>query len=92
MARVANCSALQVAWTFPPADTVSVGALKARLAAGQESRLFDLESWNCRAGKARAVLTLAAPLEDIVAVIWGANDQPVALRHVERRRTVARQA
>ncbi len=66
-------------------------SLQQRLVAGHESRLFNLQSWDYYNGRASATLTLEAPLEDVVEVLWGDGRHPVALSLVEARRPPARE-
>jgi hypothetical protein len=80
MTRITHRGALHIAWTFPAVDALFVNTLREHLAAGQESGIFDLQSWDCRDGRACAVLNPLAPLEDIVAVIWGNGHNPMAVR------------
>ena len=89
MGRTTECSSLHVAWKLPLSDGISVNTLQKRMAAGQVSGLFQMQSWECRDGKLSAVLTPVGPIDEIVAVIWGTHDQPVALKLVEERRAVS---
>jgi hypothetical protein len=85
MARLAeNRSALHIVWVFPSPDAASVKALQDRLADGHESRLFNLQMFGFRDGKASATLTPAAPLEDILELIWGADQRPASISVVRR--------
>jgi len=79
-------NALHVAWTLPATAEKAVKSLQRRLSAGQESKLFELQWWECREGRACAVLTLCAPLEEVVEVLWGDGQQPVALSFVDEPR------
>ena len=79
MARFSGVrNALRVTWNFPAADAASARTLHRNLFAGHE-RLFELRSWDFRDGQAWAILKPKAPLEDIVAMIWGLGHQPAAL-------------
>jgi hypothetical protein len=89
MGRTTEFSSLHVAWKLPLSDGISVNTLQERMAAGQGSGLFELKSWDCREGKVSAVLTPAGPIDEIVAIIWGTHNQPVALRLVEERSAVS---
>jgi len=85
MARLAmNRSALDIVWTFPSSDALCVKALRDRLTDGHESRLFNLVSWDFENGRARAVLTPEAPLEEILELIWGPGHRPIAITVVPR--------
>ena len=78
-ARLAGGGQLHVVWTTPFANSDSAATLHNRLRSGQESQLFELESWECGEGHVRARLTPKAPLEDIVDLIFGAGHQPSSL-------------
>jgi hypothetical protein len=80
MSRITLRGALHITWTFPAVDTPLVNTLREHLAGAQQSGIFKLQSWDWRDGRASAVLTPLAPLEDIVAVIWGSGHHPITLR------------
>jgi hypothetical protein len=91
MARLAiEENALHVAWRVASADAASVRALRDRLKAGHQERLFVLRSLDFGDGEACAVIVPEAPLEDIAAVIWSAGLQPVGLSVAERPEPVFR--
>ena len=83
----ANGSAVHVVWTVPLGDSISISNLYRCLVGGQESKLFDIQSWDCRDGQVNAVLEPQAPLEDIVAVLWGTGREPAGLWLENRRHT-----
>jgi hypothetical protein len=80
MAHLAdNRRTLRVEWSFSTADDVSARIIGEHLTTGHEKRVFTLHSWNLREGAGHAILTPESPLEDVVAVIWGTGQRPVAL-------------
>jgi len=92
MARLAiEESALHVAWKVASADAASARVLRNRLKAGHDERLFFLLSLDFGDGEAVAILLPKAPLEDIVAVIWGAGLQPIGLSLAEKPQPLFRE-
>jgi hypothetical protein len=70
---------LHVTWAFPFADSVSVSTLHERLVAGQKSRLFDIQMWDCRDGQVSAILAPEAPVDEVVEAIRKIGRKPSAL-------------
>ena len=81
--EIASNSALHLFWDLSSADSVAVESLRGQLAVGQESRLFDISSSECREDEFNVVLVPNAPLEAIVELIWKAGLEPAGIWSVE---------
>lgn len=84
-----GATSLHLIWTFSSNDTSAARSVRHSLDAGHSSRLFDLVVWDFQDNQAHAILSLAAPFEDVVAAIWHAGHPPVSLRLAEHAGSVA---
>ena len=70
--------ALYLAWKLDATDASSVRRAQDRLTSGAERSLYRLRCWSIGNGEARALLSPAAPLEQIAQAIW-----PVSYTHLD---------
>jgi hypothetical protein len=81
--------ALYLAWKLDATDASSVRRAQDRLTSGAERSLYRLRCWSIGNGEARALLSPAAPLEQIAQAIWQDPSQPVFSRWIAGKRAFA---
>jgi hypothetical protein len=87
--KVFGGDALYVAWKLDTADAASARRAQQLLAKGEQQNLYCLRSWVVAQGEVRALLSPAAPLEQITGVIWTDRVQPLVSRWVPSKRACA---